>query len=277
MAAQYHKILKSLIPGALIFSIFIFAIDSRSAYAAEAYDAIYSDNELIIPIITVGSDKLNVRMILDFPSELSANSCSKYCFKVISAENSTTIPPALFSNFNGQYAELKRLWVGDTLFFVTLKYEGIFNGSHYFGLDTAVKPLPTFSDTPLILEDPSEIYNATSLCNSKQQQLGLVYSFVIPVELNSDNYSDFIVVYWCDISQGAWGTDVNNPTPDVLVAFISDSEGNYTQNNEDVFGEAFPRLGGASRKYVRADMNGDGIDDFGFCHELGRWSCWWHN
>ena len=35
-------------------------------------------------------------------------------------------------------------------------------------------------------------------------------------------------------------------------------------SNQDIFGELYPKLGGASRKYARGDINGDGKDDFAF-------------
>jgi len=86
----------------------------------------------------------------------------------------------------------------------------------------------------------------------------------IPVKLNGDKFQDFIVHYWCSVPESKWGTVVTEPTPDVLVAFISDNNGQYTSSNTKVFGESNPKLGGASRKFVRGDINGDGFDDFAF-------------
>lgn len=86
----------------------------------------------------------------------------------------------------------------------------------------------------------------------------------IPVKLNDDKFQDFIVHYWCSVPESKWGTVVTEPTPDVLVAFISDNNGQYISNNTKVFGASNPKLGGASRKFVRGDINGDGFDDFAF-------------
>ncbi len=88
--------------------------------------------------------------------------------------------------------------------------------------------------------------------------------FVIPVEINEDHWSDFIVHYWCDQIGDMRGTEITTPTQDALVAFLSDPGGNYSINNEAVFGTRYPKLGGASRQYVRGDINGDGRDDFAF-------------
>lgn len=87
--------------------------------------------------------------------------------------------------------------------------------------------------------------------------------FVIPVRLNEDALMDFIVHYWCS-SPLPWGREITTPTPDALVALVSQSDGTYKVANEQVFGNRLYRLGGASRKLVRGDINGDGKDDFAF-------------
>jgi len=88
--------------------------------------------------------------------------------------------------------------------------------------------------------------------------------FVIPTYINDDHWSDFIVHYWCDQPSDLSGTEVTTPTKDALVAFLSDGNGQYIINNEAVFGARYVGLGGASRKYVQGDINGDGRDDFAF-------------
>ena len=88
-------------------------------------------------------------------------------------------------------------------------------------------------------------------------------SFVIPVKLNSDQLVDFIVHYWCSAPL-PWGQRITTPTPDALVAFVSKKDGSYTVANEEVFGSRLYKLGGASRKFARGDINGDGRDDFAF-------------
>ena len=87
--------------------------------------------------------------------------------------------------------------------------------------------------------------------------------FVIPVNINDDHLKDFIIHYWCDERERR-GEYVTDPTPDALVVFLSNSKGEYTIANKEVFGSDLYKLGGASRKYTRADINGDGKDDFAF-------------
>jgi hypothetical protein len=45
---------------------------------------------------------------------------------------------------------------------------------------------------------------------------------------------------------------------------LSNGDGTYRDGNQEVFGEDILSLGGASRKYDRGDLNGDGRDDFAF-------------
>ncbi len=87
--------------------------------------------------------------------------------------------------------------------------------------------------------------------------------FVIPVDMNNDAWTDFIVHYWCDERERN-GEYVTEPTPDALVAFVSNTSGDYEIANEEIFGSKLYQLGGASRKYARGDINGDGMDDFAF-------------
>ena len=87
---------------------------------------------------------------------------------------------------------------------------------------------------------------------------------VLPVTLNTDSYADFIIHYWCNATQEQWGQLVTTPTPDALVALVSDGKAGWEVANEAVFGQATLGLGGASRKVVRDDINGDGFDDFAF-------------
>ena len=87
--------------------------------------------------------------------------------------------------------------------------------------------------------------------------------FVIPLTLNNDEWRDFIVHYWCDEREKN-GQFVTEPTPDALVAFVSNTNGDYEIANEEIFGSKLYQLGGASRKYARGDINGDGMDDLAF-------------
>lgn len=106
---------------------------------------------------------------------------------------------------------------------------------------------------PWVLKDAVDWYNHA--CSEP------VLQFVIPVTLNDDNDEDFIVHYWCE---NAAGTAATTPTADALVAYLSQGGGQYSAETTAVFGETEPGLGGASRKYVRGDINGDGRDDFAF-------------
>ncbi|NBO55647.1 MAG: VCBS repeat-containing protein [Actinobacteria bacterium] len=104
------------------------------------------------------------------------------------------------------------------------------------------------------IQDSAEYYK--SLCASPSVQ------FVIPVRLNDDNLMDFFVHYWCSAPTN--GGVLTTATPDALVALVSQTDGSYKVSNEQIFGSRDYKLGGATRKYVRGDINGDGRDDFAF-------------
>ncbi len=111
-----------------------------------------------------------------------------------------------------------------------------------------------FNNSPIILDDSVSYYS--NACNDPS------FQFLIPVDINNDSFIDFIAHFWCDTETPA-EVDVKD-VPDILIAYVSDTNGNYSVDNLGVFNELYPKLGGASRKYARGDINGDGKDDFAF-------------
>ncbi|MDG1721866.1 MAG: hypothetical protein P8I12_03250 [SAR86 cluster bacterium] len=111
-----------------------------------------------------------------------------------------------------------------------------------------------FNLSPIILDDGISYYSHA--CNNPS------FQFLIPLALNDDSYIDFIAHFWCDSLTPAEFSD--KPVPDALVAYVSNEFGVYNIDNLSIFGEISPKLGGASRKYVRGDINNDGKDDFAF-------------
>jgi hypothetical protein len=127
-------------------------------------------------------------------------------------------------------------------------------------VDDDVK-LPQFKEDPIILTDLG-LYPA--VCNSGYSSPDAGFQFVIPVNINNDEWQDFIVHQWCDIDRDMSGEVIQGPTPDVLSVQLSNGDGTYRDGNQEVFGELVPSLGGASRKYDTGDLNGDGRVDFAF-------------
>ena len=121
--------------------------------------------------------------------------------------------------------------------------------------------LPQFKEDPIILTDLG-LYPA--VCNSGYSSPDTGFQFVIPVNINNDEWQDFIVHQWCDIDRDMSGEVIQGPTPDVLSVQLSNGDGTYRDGNQEVFGELVPSLGGASRKYDTGDLNGDGRVDFAF-------------
>lgn len=247
--------------------LWIFLLLASVSSAQEPYDAIYENDVLEIPKIYVPAPYdgvFRVQMVLDQSEAAARTGCLDYCFRVTALEAESIISPPNFPDFDGQFANINRLWADGTLYNVQLEFHAEVGEAIYFRLFSADTPQP-FEPEPLVLPDSlaKEYYDyACSQYSTAAPNPSI--QFVIPVDLNDDEYTDFIVVYWCDLDADLWGSFQRDPTPDVLVAFISDDDGNYRIDNEAVFGSKFPALGGASRKYVRGDFNGNGHDDFAF-------------
>ena len=117
-----------------------------------------------------------------------------------------------------------------------------------------IAPQPLFNEIPIKLIDGVSYYSHA--CNDPS------FQFLLPMNINDDEYVDFIAHFWCDSSTPAQFDD--QPTQDALVAYISSDNGSYAIDNIGVFGSVQAKLGGASRKYSRGDINDDGKDDFAF-------------
>jgi hypothetical protein len=119
------------------------------------------------------------------------------------------------------------------------------------------------------------IPNPTELLQPLGQSQSI--QFVLPVKLNDDDLDDFIVVYWAGVDSERWGQTVTSPTPDFVIAQVSQPDSTYKVDNKSVFGTSVVSLGGASRKVAIGDINGDGVDDFAFAMnwEDGRLGSEW--
>lgn len=140
----------------------------------------------------------------------------------------------------------------------------------------APNPAPTqFSQTPIVIEDYSG-YESVCVYPSELQPS---IQWVIPIDINGDSWEDFLVHQWCDLYRDEWGNIIEEATPDLIVVHLSNGDGTYRDGAVEVFGEPFPKLGGASRKHAIADMNGDNRDDIAFAMnwEDGRNGDPWEN
>lgn len=252
-------------------SLILVFLTSIKSIALEPYDAYYAENTLTVPIISAQGEDYQISLVLDTASDLSEISCAGYCFKLTAGIQSVVKAPPNYPNYQDAIASIQRLWVEETLYKVELEHKGELNGHTYFQLNSAKLHESIFAETPVVLKNPEEYYQQACSKTATADANPMIYS-AIPVELNNDTHVDFIVAYQCMLKHELRGTEVTTETPSVLVAFVSDELGNYQVNNEAVFGERYPSYGGAVRKHVRGDINGDGIDDFAFAmnYEDGR-------
>ena len=83
-------------------------------------------------------------------------------------------------------------------------------------------------------------------------------SGLIPINLNNDNHTDFVVSYWCRPPSviGATGA-----VPNATVAFVSTENGEYYIDNIGVFGQDEVVHSGSIGVAKTGDINGDGRQD----------------
>lgn len=82
------------------------------------------------------------------------------------------------------------------------------------------------------------------------------------VDLRKSGLKDILVHVWCQTSPV--GSNVSGNTPNRLIALLRQPDGSYLYGNQQIFGRDDVDLGGASRKVVTADVNGDGYLDLAY-------------
>jgi hypothetical protein len=94
-----------------------------------------------------------------------------------------------------------------------------------------------------------------NLCIENPTSVGAATSILLPVDLNLDTFNDLVVSYFC--SPKTSGQYLDTPTPDAIIAFKNNGDQTFSIANSEVFGSQTIQLGGATRKGVLADFNGD--------------------
>lgn len=94
---------------------------------------------------------------------------------------------------------------------------------------------------------------------------------VTAIDLNADDRKDILAHYW----HNNWdaGADYYGEVPNRLLAFVQDSDRNFTLATEEIFGTENVNLAGStSRKQVVGDFNADGYPDVAYAmnREDGR-------
>ena len=98
-----------------------------------------------------------------------------------------------------------------------------------------------------------------NLCVEDPTSVGVQTSILLPVDLNLDTFNDLVVSYFC--GPKVQGQYLDTPTPDAIVAFKNNGDKTFSLANTDVFDADSIKLGGATRKGVLADFNGDNYLD----------------
>jgi hypothetical protein len=113
---------------------------------------------------------------------------------------------------------------------------------------TEVNTATYYSSTPISITGISD----SSSC---------FFSLLTPIDMDGDGKKDLAAHFWCNQFNVAAG--FNGPTPDSFKVFLNKSSV-YEFGNQQIFGQSFVSLGGASRKVAFADINADGKPELAY-------------
>lgn len=119
----------------------------------------------------------------------------------------------------------------------------------------ATEPVELFATSPTLLPNIKSKYDR--LCGRETHAVN-----VVPVDINKDNRLDLVAALKC--LQKVRGTVTNGNVPNMLVALVQDSQGNFTDKTLEVFGEDYPSIDGIAIDYVTNDFNNDSVKDIIF-------------
>lgn len=144
-----------------------------------------------------------------------------------------------------------------------------------FTLSIAVQDVkePTpFNEVAKVLD--LSAYPVAQECGKQEIAAGpsVVSEMVFPVNINGDAYTDIFVIFFCPPAEEYSGIEHDLRSINYIIPYLSDDNGSYTAAPVDVFGTEFPQIPHMPRKFVRADFNADGRDDFALAinHDDGR-------
>ena len=135
-----------------------------------------------------------------------------------------------------------------------------------------VEELTVFKEEANVID--LSLFPVAEECGKQEIARGsaVVSEMVFPVNINDDEYTDLFVLYFCPPAEQYFGIEHDLVSINYIVPYLSNSDGSYSAAPVEVFGEEFPKIPHMPRKFVRADFNSDGKDDFALAinHDDGR-------
>jgi len=230
---------------------------STQVKAVGLYDAVYENNELLIPVLKAGKEVYEVTMVLDQDYSSSNPKCAEICFRLTSAQNITNISTSAYSIYDELTSVLmiNNLWYQGKAHEISLKLVGGTGGAYYFALEAAKEHLtyPLFRTS---YENKNHHNVPTQSIPIHWTKGGIYFANNIAYGF-ADFFQDGTLSFFKAQITYRPTNPISEMTPSLLSFWRKNSDGEWIENSSDLLSESDSTGCFHPRKALIADFNND--------------------
>ena len=230
---------------------------SAQVQAVGLYDAVYENNQLLIPVLKAGEEVYEVTMVLDQDYSSSNPKCAEICFRLTSARNITNISTSAYSIYDEVTSVLmiNNLWYQGKAHEISLELVGGTGGAYYFALEAAKEQLtyPLFRTS---YENKNHHNVPTQSIPIHWTKGGIYFANDVAYGF-ADFFQDGTLSFFKAQVTYSPTESISEMTPSLLSFWRKNSDGEWIENNLGLLSESDSVGCFLPRKAVIADFNND--------------------
>ena len=239
------------------FTIAVLFFISTQVKAVGLYDAVYENNQLLIPALKAGVEIYKVAMVLDQKNASSNPKCAEICFRLTSAQNMTNISTSVYSIYDELTSVLtiNNLWYQGKAYRISLLLVDEIGGAYYFALETAKEQLtyPLFRTS---YENKNHLNVPTQSIPIHWTKGGIYFANDVAYGF-ADFFQDGTLSFFKAQLTYSPARPTSEITPSLLSFWRINSDGEWIEDNLGLLSESDSVGCTHPRKAVIADFNND--------------------